>query len=205
MDQTSLKKIASLRELILATLILMIVLYTFFKNFYGAQSKAINDLKTQKQTLEAETKTLQATLEALRAQNVSKRKVVKVDSPNVKIQILKGGRHPEFSKLNDFLEQITSPNFQKQLKLNEITNRGTTEGKGFTTNPVFISASGAFDQIAEFLRQLDDLPALVSVDSLFLTIAEETPNMMNLELNTTFYQVEGINAANETPNAPQLN
>jgi Tfp pilus assembly protein PilO len=202
MDQVSLKKIASLREVGLAILVLGVILFTFFNNFYSSQTQKINDLKTQKTTLETEVKSLRSTVQNMHQQNNTKNKTVKVDSPNVKIHILKGGQPPAFSKMNAFLEQITSPNFQNQLKLNEITTQGAAEEKGYIKNPVSITAQGAFEGIANFLKRLDDIEALVSVDSLFISISDSAPDKMDLELSTTLYQVEGIHAANETPANP---
>ena len=204
----SLKKTASLQELILGILIMFALLFIFMTRFYSPKAKVLEDLKKDMKSLEVDKKSLKVQTDELRQQRQKKTQVIPVDSNNLKIQILKGGRVPDFSKMTTLLAKIASPSFQKELQLTELTTLGTSEANGYTKNPLRIKAKGTFSELANFLERLDSLPGLVSVDSIFFAVGiipvetallgiDRGADILELEIAATLYQVVGIDAVEE--------
>lgn len=195
MAQLRMKKLAGPREVILLGLISTVIVFMFWGRVYSPKSLEAKEVKTKLKTIGLEAEALKKETAKLKEER-GKKIVVKdtLDSPNVKIQILKGSKSPEFTRQITLLDIITSKNFKKNVMLGGIVFQGQQESGGYQKTPMGLKVSGSFAEINEFISTLDSLEALVSVDSIFMTRDAVKGNQMASEIAITLYQVEGIHA-----------
>lgn len=194
---TSLKNIASIRELLISVTIIFFIIIVFFNYLYAAKSNQLKEIGLQVKAVEIEKKALVAQIEGLRKKREQKElEVVPVVTTNTKILILKGGKKPEFVRITDFLEKLVDPNFRGRVDLSNVATAAIGGGSGFTKQPVSITAKGTFGQITRFLKGLDDVEALVSVDSIFMaghpSGEKKEGTGMDAQIAVTLYEVEGL-------------
>lgn len=191
MDKPALTKNAQTREVLLFVLTFFLLLFVFFRYVYTPLSGKIGGVGERLKTIAFEQKALKGQIETLRQQDVKKRSTLKIGE-NVKLAILKGERGAGIRDIHTLIQTISSPRFQYGLVIHTLSIKPTESRNGHLATPFQLVTRGSFDQIISFIAKLDNLPALVLVDSIDLSMDREHDNEINLEVSASFYQMEGF-------------
>lgn len=194
MEKADLKKIATSREMILFSLVSIFFVFMFYRIACSPNLEEIESLKEKKKTVQLEKKGLQMEFDALKLYKQKKEKSEKKSS-NIRMDILSGKKEPEINDVASFLKQITAQQFQQGITLDSLSYDTTTKGSGYSKTPFNLKVSGPFNKITSFMEKIDQLSALVSLDSIYLGSDKEQEGEMELEIIATFYQMEGLNAS----------
>jgi Tfp pilus assembly protein PilO len=195
MEKGNLKQIATFREMIMAAVIMLLIIYLFFTNLYPPKKKEAESLKNQIGTLTTEQKTLTAQKAVLlRERQIKTKTRVNDEVANTKDAILKGKKPAIFDKPVDYLNHISDPSFLSNVKLLSVVTGKPADLSFFTKTSLLLKTEGSYKENINFLKGLENLEALVSIDNVILKPDnEEEPGLISLNLTTTVYQVEGVN------------
>lgn len=191
MDKTDLKKIANTREAILAVCAIGLLMIIFFKVIYSSRADALGELKTKIKTLQSEEKSLKKTNQTLKEQKSKSNVANTPKTPGIKMQILKGERKAQILTMPELLQTITQPDFLQGMVITSLSSNTSQSGSGFTKTPLVIKGKGSFLAITSFMDKLDNLVTLFAIDSVSIISTPELAGIMDVEINTTLYKVEG--------------
>lgn len=191
-----LKKIASPIEMSLVAVVFLLVTVAFFRLFFSPQSVQIKELSEKVKQLKTEQENLKKQNELFAQQNLKKQQAVTVDkSDNTQLLILAGQKKPVLTQLSELLETIVTPGFAHGIELSSLDSKPPQAAAGFKQIPLHMQGQASFDAFIQFIRRLSGLQALVTIDSLALTVPNEERSRVDFEMTTTLYQTE------ETSNA----
>lgn len=187
-----LKDKAKPRESFLTLLIFVLLLFTFFNNFYAPRGKALRDLGEKISAAKQEKKILELGLTILAKKGTPRPQTpAGATSGDPKMDILNGSGKG-LARFSDFIRTLTEPHFEPGIKVDSFTFAAEEKRSGFSRISFKLTAKGAFNHITPFIEKIDSLPALVAIDSLFLGNDEEAQGM-DIEIGASFYQTEGGN------------
>lgn len=193
MAETSLKKIASSREMILTVIIFLGIFIIFYRFFFDPQSEKIEKKNSEIVKLDKKIKALEKQNKVL----LSQRKVKKIKydkSANQRLMILKGSRDAEFEELSDFLNFLAQLSSESGLTLGSLSTSKSSSHEGYQRSPIELKAIGQFKQILSLLTQLDFLEALLAIESIDLLSDPMIAGQMVLTLNASHYKLEDYHA-----------
>jgi Tfp pilus assembly protein PilO len=193
-----LKKPAQVRESILAGLVMLVICYMFYTNFFTPKQKMINEVtvKIEKTDLEIKnTKEINSSLEKKHKEQESelKKQAKELANQNEKVQLIQKYKTPDHNGISDFLNAITHPNFRTKLSIDSLKYDPTKKESGFTSTQFKLEASGKFHNAVEFISKLEKVQALVSLDSISIQTSDRDSSLIKLEITGTFYQLENNN------------
>lgn len=193
-----LKKPAQVRESVLAIIVMLTICYMSYNTFYSPKKKLATELSDKVTKIEAEIKSVTQLNQTLQKkyeeQEVEMKKESKeVASQNQKLQMIQRSMSPEYRNISDFLSAVTHPRFRIKLVIDSFKYDAPKKEKGFTSSVFKITASGKFQNMVEFIRKLEEVPALVSLDNISIKISDKDTSLVFLDLSGTFYQLEQDN------------
>lgn len=198
MQKLELQKIASSREMILSLLCIVAIFVLFLRMFYLPKSEEIETIKEKISTLSLEEEAMQKFTSAITAQD-RRRPVVPSRSLDIKTQILMGKKKTKINDMASLMETITTPKFLQGVVLDSLGHADEKAGTGFVEIPLVFVAHGSFQKITSFLEKMENLVALITMNSLSLTTNPQNPSDVMLELSATLYRVGVIPQMAETP------
>lgn len=190
-----LKKPAQVRESLLAILVMLAICYMSYINFYSPKKDLATEIFDKVTKIEADIKSVTQLNETLQKKYEEQEKEMKkeskeVASQNQKLQMIQRSVSPEYQNISDFLKAVTHPRFRSKMIIDSFKYDAQRKDKGFASNQFKITASGKFQNVVEFIKKLEEVPALVSLDNLSIKLSDLDTSLVSLDLSGTFYQLE---------------
>ncbi len=192
---TDLKKMASLKELLMMGVAVFFILIMFNRIVYAPKNLQLAGYKTELVELNKRKKSLETELLALKAKQII-RQVSAEKSTNVKIQILKGDIKPVLTDATDMINLLTRFAGEERIVLDKISSKDPEIKSGYAKIPFVMGMHGSFSELMEFLKKLDNVRALFAMDALILATDTTISSDTSLDIKATLYDVEGIHAEN---------
>ncbi|MBX7149274.1 type 4a pilus biogenesis protein PilO [bacterium] len=193
MDST-LKKSATPRELVMIIVATIALFMIFIRMVYKPNAQKMADLSTQMESVLAEQKSLSQQVELLTQQKQKKQESEPPVVGNSKIQILNGALKPDISETPELIKTLSDPAFVNGLVIDSISYKPEKPSGAHKEIPITIRAHGTFNKLNGFLKNLDELNVLFSVDSVTITTDSIVQGEMSVDMSATFYLIEGIHA-----------
>lgn len=195
---SSLKKQAHLRESILAMIGILAICYMGYSFFYTPAKTRVKDLAAKISGEEEKATGVIKLIEALQKKQNEEmagggHQVKSTSMANARIDLIKDYKDPLYKNTSEFLNAITQFDFKSNLKIESLNYSAPTKNKGYTSSQFHLVASGQFVKIIEFMQKLEDIPALVSLDSIDININKSDANLVSIDLSGTYYQLENEN------------
>lgn len=197
---TNLKKPAKPREIVMAGVALVISFVFTTNNFIkpkiqeaaelGSQFKELKDKTSSLQQLNTvlREKKQQAELDAAKQQPTQ---VVETQDP--RILLLKNTKRQRYAGVSEFLQDISSVGFRSSVIIDSVKYDPKQMRGGYDETKFIMAFHGDYAKIQSFLKKLESVPALLTLESLSMNIGTgETQNVI-VSLTGTFYQLEGDN------------
>lgn len=190
MDTAELKKVANLREQILAGLVMLAIFVMFVRVIYSPKKDEVTRLKSQVKNLKMEKDALDKFTQALRETALKEQLQAAKELPSIKVQVLKGDVKSVAKETPALLSLVTSQPFLKGILVKEMSDLAPKQEKGYKKADFFINAHGFFRNMIEYLDRMRKLPALLVVENIDLKVVDEKAARVELELNGTLFQME---------------
>lgn len=194
----NLKKQAHLRESILAMIGILAICYLGYSIFYTPAKTKVKDF-TAKITEEEERITgVQKLIEALQKKQREEMAGISQQAQdttmaNSRVELIKSYREPVYKNVSEFLNAMTQIDFKSNLRVESLNYSAPVQNKGYSASQFHMVASGQFGKMIEFMQKLEDVPALVSLDSIDINISKTDVNLVSMDLSGTYYQLENNN------------
>lgn len=187
-----LKKNAAPREMALVSILAVALVYLLYQYFYvpfaGKSAVQSQELKT----LTFEKEALNATNTKLKSQKQLKQMQRGDPSSHIRIQILDGHKKTDIASVNTLIKILLDPSFHQSVHIEALATKPAVPRQNFRETPLTITARGPFNDVIAFLDKMDNLPALITNEALFLNREPDAPGIMSFGLVTNFYEVEGL-------------
>lgn len=195
MEKTDLKKIATPREMVLFSVLFLSLIAIFSRLLYSPLQEQIHDLKKQYGEVKSQKMELETQLNALiKLQNQKQQEVVTIESPNAKIQMLKGKIRPSFDDLPSILARFASGPILAGATITGFSSNQPMARDGYIQTSITISAKGSFQDITRFIENMEHTRALVALASISIAKVPDVEGEMDSQIIANLYQVEGIHA-----------
>lgn len=195
MGKINLKDKAQPREAFLTLLVFVLLIFTFFQYLYLPRSEDVTAIKKRMDLIEKEKNILEKGLKAFKQQTAKTKKQTPGGvEENIKLEILEGNTKPDIENINRFMESVTSSRFGPGLVFESFVYKSSESQSGYQRIPYFVVAQGSFTRLTSFLEKIDNLAALVAIDSLFIEQDPKGQGSMHMELAGSYYQLEGQHA-----------
>lgn len=190
-----LKKPAQARETVLAVLVMLTLCYMSYITFYSPEKKLATERSEKFNKVQAEIKSVMQLNQTLQKKYEEQEMEIKKESKemasqNQKLQMIQRSVSPEYRDISDFLKAITHPKFRSKMVIDSFKYDAPRKDKGFTASQFKITASSKFQNVVEFIKKLEEVPALVSLDNLSIKLSDQDTSLVFLDLSGTFYRLE---------------
>ncbi len=191
MNLDDLKKTANAREMMLAGIFYLALLLMFLRIFYWPHQEELRVLSEKIQSMQLEKEALQKFASASQAHEQEQIPLTnKSSSP--KMQILEGSKKPSVTTLAALLNTVTARDFIDSLIVDSMNQSTKVSQNGYSKTPFTLNAHGSFENILIFLNKVDELNALVGIDTVSLSLEAAQQSNVNLELTANLYQLEDV-------------
>lgn len=196
MAAPKLKKMASPKEVILMAFCLMMLAYMFHRYFYTPLVMNLKEAKKGADVIVGEKQSLKEQMASLEERRMAKQAQTAVQSSaNTRIEILDGRHKPKITNLQAMLETITQPRVKNSVTLISLTAKNAEASDGYRKSSFSLEAAGTFGSIIAFMKNLDELEALLAIESLSLEADPVAKGNVNLALAASLYELEDFNEA----------
>lgn len=194
----NLKKQAHLRESILAMFGILALCYLGYSFFYTPAKKRVDDFSVKISEEEERATGVKKLIEALQNKQSEEmagnhQQAQSGTGMISRVELIKNYREPAYKNVSEFLNAMTQLDFKSNLRIESLNYSAPVSNKGYTSSQFHLVASGPFGKIVEFMQKLEEVPALVSLDSIDINISKSDVNLVSMELNGTYYQLENNN------------
>lgn len=194
---SSLKKQAHLRESILAMVGIVAICYLGFSFFYTPAKTKVKELAVKVAEEEERVTGIKKLIDALQKKQDDEMAGLshqaKQSVANSRVDLIKSYKDPLYKNISEFLNAITQFDFKSNLKIESLNYSVPSKNGGYVSAQFHLVASGQFGKIVEFMQKLEEVPALVSLDSIDINIDKTDANHVSIDLNGTYYQLENEN------------
>lgn len=191
MNLDDLKKIANTRETMLAAVFYLALLFMFLRIFYWPHQEELKSLSEKIQSMQLEKGALQKFASASQAHQQEQISLIS-KSASLKMQILEKGKKPSVTTLAALLNTVTARDFIDSLVIDSMNQSAKVSQNGYSKIPFTLNAHGSFENILVFLNKVDELNALVSTDTVSLSLEAAQQSNVNLEMTANLYQLEDV-------------
>lgn len=196
MQTGNLKKVATVREMVLAGVLTLGVVYIFSQNLYPIQKTKAETLSNSIQALEKEKMELikaKAILIRQRQINSNKIKITTAKASSTRMKILQGEKKALFDNALDFIKHVSHPEFAKGITIEQVVNKDAKDEGNYVKSTLEFRTLGGFKEQLRFIKNIEDTEALISLDNLEMIPQKDSTNMIELNIKASVYQVEGVN------------
>lgn len=197
METGNLKKVASLREMILAVILTLGLVYIFSQNLYPVQKQKAIALENSIASIKKQKVELEKTKAALLLRRQINNKKIKIKTEKIasstRAKILEGNQDTLFDNALEFLKHISDPSFTQGVNIEKIVNKKPKDEGNFVKSTLELTTLGGFKEQLRFIKKIEDTEALISIDEVEMTPQKDSTNQIELYLLTSVYQVEGVN------------
>lgn len=191
MAKTDLKGTATTRELILALIFMMAIMFLFFRTFYTPKSKDIKIVKEKVKNLKVEKEAMKKFTKAITTKRVIP--IQPLTGPrDLKAQILLGEKTTDVFDMSSLLGKITDPEILKGISLDSLKYSPPEKQQGYTKKPFTLNAHGSYSNTFEFLERVENLPALMTIAGITINIDKVEASRVTLLVSGVLYQVPGL-------------
>ena len=191
MNWDDLKKSVNSREMMLAAVFYLALLFMFLRIFYWPHQAELTLLSEKTQSMQLEKEALEKFASA--SQVHQQEQTIFTSKPSTpKMQILSGKNKALITTLPSLLNTITARDFIDSLVVDSMNQSPKVNQNGYSKSPLKLKAHGTFKNILTFLSKVDELKALVTIDALALFLEANQQSDVSLELTATLYQLEDV-------------
>lgn len=193
-----LKKQAKLRESLLAIAVILVVSYALYANLYVPNATKVKDLRASLSELVTKGEGVKKLIDALQKRNTEQESEAKKQAQmqaksDPRVQLLKQYKDPVFANVSEFLNALNQYEFRSGVELNGIKYGADVNLKGYTSTTFSLNVSGRFSNVLEFVRKLEELPVLISLDKITIEVNKTDAKQVIMELGGIYFQLESKN------------
>ena len=184
---TQLDRPANLREQVLFGLVSFVLIVLFFKSYYTPKAAEVAELNKTIQTLNQEK---QALTHFSSSMPVLKKEEATSNKKGVKVKILFGEIKSNFQDLSSVLSQITAPDYLGDVVIQKVSLDPLSLDKGYRRIDFSLNVLGNFQDLMQYLQNLEQFPALFTVQRLNLRTAEGHVQELEADIFIRFFELE---------------
>lgn len=194
-----LKKPAKVREIIMAAIAMVFIFVASLQNFVFPKQQEVVELSQQLQTLkdsiEATQKHIQAVKDATAQLATTDTQSTKPDTiaEDPRLKMLKNKKQ-KYNGISDFFSDLSGITFRGSVEIDSIKHDPSVDRGGYHAIKFTLLAHGDFQNILSFIKKMENVPALVSLDMVLIDVGKGDQDNISLSLTGTFYQLEDENA-----------
>lgn len=190
-----LKKQAKARESVMFLIVILGLCYAGYSTFYQPKKKLAVDLRKQLDEQIEKKLGLEKLNKALRDKNEQQIKDAENQaqmeaSIDPKVKMLKDYENSVFKNISEFLNFVTQGDFISSVDISKMRYDPAQKRTGYSSTGFFLDVNGRFNNIIEFINRLEGVPALISIDKITLKVGSKDSNLVNLDLQGTFYEIQ---------------
>ncbi|MBF0106272.1 MAG: type 4a pilus biogenesis protein PilO [Deltaproteobacteria bacterium] len=194
MFDNQLKRQAQIRESIMVGIMMVLMCYATYAFFYAPKKKMAQDLKAQIAEITEKKSGIEKLNKALLEKYEEQKKEMKkqammVETLDPRIKMIKDQKDYGYGSINQILSHITQEDFKLKVSINSLKYDLPISQKGYKATFFYIMATGRFVDVMEFVENIEDIPALISLDNISINTNKSDSNRVNVDLKGTFYQL----------------
>lgn len=194
-----LAKQAKAREAVLILVAFLGLIYIVIDYIYIPKKQKCELLSTQINAIEEKRNALEKLNKALelkhtKMQSEMQKEAQQAEKEDPRILMLKKYRRSMFKNVSDFMNTVMQTTYQARVVIDSIKHETPMALKGFTSTPFIIKFNGRFTNILDFVNKIESIPALITIDKIEIRVGAQDSNLINVEINGTFFKLEKENA-----------
>lgn len=198
MLNNQLKKQAQVRESVLAIIVMLAICYMSFSIFYSPNEKKSTEFTVKLKEVKEKKTGIQKLNSALKTKYEQQAKELKQAakmeaSLDPKVRMIRDYEDSIFKNISEFLNYVTGIDFKSGVEITSMKYDIPAKRKGYAATKFFFNISGRFSTVTEFINRLEGVPALVSLDRISIRVNPKDSNLVNMDLEGTFYELEKDN------------
>lgn len=198
MLSNQLKKPATAREIILAIVGMVLVVYLSYNNYYipkRAEGDGLAQSLKEVQEKITGLKKLNAVLQQKKNQADQQNAVAPTvnESQDVRVQMFQRNKKQKYENITAFFKELTSPLFRSGVTLDSMKYDASQKRAGYVATKFSFVAHGNFTKVMLFLKKIQDNSALVALDAINFSVTNGESDAVSLSIAGEFYQLEDEN------------
>jgi Tfp pilus assembly protein PilO len=180
----------SKREQVYAAVIFIVLVVVVARMWWFPAQAGIGDLKTEQHSLELQVDALNNLINAMmqQAQVPATARVGAVDSKDQKIykmlEKISGDLADEVSRAT---HELSSRSLLSGLKMRGFQALGAEQEGNYARVPIMIDLRGSFGSFSRFLRNLENAPLPLRIETMTLAEVEKSPGIVDAALKVYLY------------------
>ena len=198
MLSNQLKKPATAREIILAIVGMVMMIYLSYNNYYVPKHAQADQLAQSLKELQDKVAGLQKlntvlTQKKSQAEQQSTAAPVVSANQDVRVQMFQRSKKQKYENITAFFKELTSPMFRSGVTLDSMKYDASLKRAGYVETKFSFVAHGNFTKVMAFLKKIQDNSALVALDAINFNVASGESDAVSLSIAGEFYQLEDGN------------
>ena len=182
------KQPANLREEILFGALLLVLILLCIRILYQPQATHLAELKVRSQALHLEQEAL-VKFAATAPQPTNPHPLA--NNKGIKMKVLHGVIHSDTNDVATLLTRLTESGFSKGITVETLSYLPPATSQGYVTSDFSMKLKANFADIMRYLDQLEQFPALFSIENIRLTTAGEKTGDLHAEIEGRFFHLGG--------------
>lgn len=193
MLSSGLKKQATVKEAVLMVIMSLAVCYLIYSYFYQPKKTAVIKLSEQVTKINEEISREKQIIQEMKSKQVKSdedtgRQLKSTMAISPVVQMIQRTRAPAFGNISELFLAISKPDFRSSLQFESLKHTEEKVEDGFKSTEFHLVVRGQFVRIVTFLEKIEDIEALISLESMKMN-SNESNDQVTLDVTGTFFQM----------------